>query len=56
MHVPIETHGALREVWKSQPRPASSLLDFGLMDFVSGHHGAIPGSAMKSSGQLSTRS
>ncbi len=27
-------------------------LDFGLMDFVSGHHGAIPASAMKSPGQF----
>ena len=27
-------------------------LDFGLMDFVSGHHGAIPGSAMRSPGQF----
>src|SRR5690606_4509689 len=27
-------------------------LDFGLMDFVSGHHGAIPSSAMTSPGQF----
>jgi citrate lyase subunit beta/citryl-CoA lyase len=31
------------------------VLDFGLMDFVSGHHGAIPGSAMKSPGSSITR-
>jgi citrate lyase subunit beta/citryl-CoA lyase len=28
------------------------VLDFGLMDFVSGHHGAIPSSAMRSPGQF----
>jgi citrate lyase subunit beta / citryl-CoA lyase len=28
------------------------VLDFGLMDFISGHHGAIPSSAMKSPGQF----
>ena len=28
------------------------VLDFGLMDFISGHHGAIPASAMKSPGQF----
>lgn len=28
------------------------VLDFGLMDFISGHHGAIPASAMRSPGQF----
>jgi len=32
--------------------PEVESLDFGLMDFVSGHHGAIPGSAMLSPGQF----
>lgn len=52
VHVLIETHGALREVWDIARQPGVESLDFGLMDFVSGHHGAIPGSAMKSPGQF----
>lgn len=52
VHVLIETHGALREVWQIAALPGIESLDFGLMDFVSGHHGAIPGSAMTSPGQF----
>ncbi|MDX9707019.1 MAG: aldolase/citrate lyase family protein [Azospira sp.] len=52
VHVLIETHGALREVWEIAALPGVESLDFGLMDFVSGHHGAIPGEAMKSPGQF----
>lgn len=52
VHVLIETHGALREVWEIAALDGVESLDFGLMDFVSGHHGAIPGSAMKSPGQF----
>ena len=52
VHVLIETHGAVREVWEIAALPGVESLDFGLMDFVSGHHGAIPGSAMKSPGQF----
>ncbi|MBS1161229.1 MAG: CoA ester lyase [Proteobacteria bacterium] len=52
VHVLIETHGALREVWEIAALPGVESLDFGLMDFVSGHHGAIPGCAMKSPGQF----
>jgi citrate lyase subunit beta/citryl-CoA lyase len=52
VHVLIETHGALREVWEIAALPGVECLDFGLMDFVSGHHGAIPGSAMRSPGQF----
>jgi len=52
VHVLIETHGALHEVWEIAALPGVESLDFGLMDFVSGHHGAIPGSAMKSPGQF----
>ncbi|MFZ1444513.1 MAG: aldolase/citrate lyase family protein [Candidatus Dechloromonas phosphoritropha] len=52
VHVLIETHGALREVWEIAALPGVESLDFGLMDFVSGHHGAIPGSAMTSPGQF----
>ena len=52
LHVLIETHGALREVHRIAALPWVQTLDFGLMDFVSGHHGAIPASAMRSPGQF----
>ena len=52
VHVLVETHGALREAWEIAALDGVESLDFGLMDFVSGHHGAIPGSAMKSPGQF----
>ncbi len=48
IHVLIETHGALREVQQIAALPWIQVLDFGLMDFVSGHHGAIPSAAMRS--------
>lgn len=52
IHVLIETHGALREVEQIAALPWMQVLDFGLMDFVSAHHGAIPESCMKSPGQF----
>lgn len=52
IHVLIETHGALRDVHAIAALPWVQVLDFGLMDFVSGHHGAIPESAMRSPGQF----
>jgi citrate lyase subunit beta/citryl-CoA lyase len=52
VHVLIETHGALREVFQIAALPNIEVLDFGLMDFVSGHHGAIPAAAMRSPGQF----
>ncbi len=52
VHILIETHGALREAWRIAALERVESLDFGLMDFVSGHHGAIPGAAMKSPGQF----
>ncbi len=52
LHVLIETHGALHQVWQIAALKGVASLDFGLMDFVSAHHGAIPGSAMKSPGQF----
>jgi citrate lyase subunit beta/citryl-CoA lyase len=52
VHVLIETHGALREVHEIAALPWVRVLDFGLMDFVSGHHGAIPAAAMRSPGQF----
>ena len=53
VHVLIETHGALRDAWQIAALPEVESLDFGLMDFVSAHHGAIPSSAMRSPGQFS---
>ncbi|MCB1959963.1 MAG: CoA ester lyase [Rhodocyclaceae bacterium] len=52
VHVLIETHGALRDAWQIAAIDAVESLDFGLMDFVSAHHGAIPGDAMRSPGQF----
>ena len=52
VHVLIETLGALHEAWQIAALPGVESLDFGLMDFVSGHHGAIPASAMQSPGQF----
>lgn len=52
VHVLVETHGALRDAFDIAALPGVEVLDFGLMDFVSGHHGAIPSSAMKSPGQF----
>ncbi len=51
-HILVETHGALRDVHQIAALPSIQVLDFGLMDFVSGHHGAIPASAMRSPGQF----
>ena len=52
VHVLIETPGAVHEAWQIAALPGVESLDFGLMDFVSSHHGAIPASAMKSPGQF----
>ncbi len=48
----IETHGALADVARIAAQPAVATLSFGLMDFVSAHHGAIPDSAMRAPGQF----
>ncbi len=48
----IETPGALHDAWKIAALPGVVSLDFGLMDFVSAHHGAIPASAMVSPGPV----
>jgi citrate lyase subunit beta/citryl-CoA lyase len=55
VHILIETHGALKAVHEIATLPWVQVLDFGLMDFVSGHHGAIPASAMRSPGQFEHR-
>jgi citrate lyase subunit beta/citryl-CoA lyase len=52
IHVLIETHGALLEVEEIASMPWMQVLDFGLMDFISGYHGAIPAACMKSPGQF----
>lgn len=52
IHVLIETHGALRDAEEIAQLPWMQVLDFGLMDFVSAHHGAIPEACMKSPGQF----
>lgn len=53
VHVLIETPGALHEAWSIAALPHVESLDFGLMDFVSAHHGAISATAMRSPGQFS---
>jgi citrate lyase subunit beta/citryl-CoA lyase len=52
VHLLIETHGALRDVFAIAALPRVQSLSFGLMDFVSAHQGAIPASAMTSHGQF----
>ncbi len=52
IHILIETHGALHDAWELAQLPGVQVLDFGLMDFVSGHHGAIHASNMRSPGQF----
>jgi citrate lyase subunit beta/citryl-CoA lyase len=50
--VMIETHGAVHDAWQIAAIPGVVSLDFGTLDFVSAHHGAIPSSAMESPGQF----
>ena len=52
VHVLIETHGALRDVFAIAALPRVESLSFGLMDFVSAHRGAIPRTAMGVDGQF----
>ena len=52
VHVLIETHGALRDAYSIAALPQVECLSFGIMDFVSAHYGAIPGSAMRTPGQF----
>jgi citrate lyase subunit beta/citryl-CoA lyase len=52
VHVLVETHGALNDAWDIAALEGVQVLDFGLMDFVSGHHGAIAASNMRSPGQF----
>jgi citrate lyase subunit beta/citryl-CoA lyase len=48
----IETHGAVRDAWTIAALPGVASLDFGTLDFVSAHRGAIPAAAMESPGQF----
>jgi citrate lyase subunit beta/citryl-CoA lyase len=52
VHVLVETHGALREAFQIAALDGVQVLDFGLMDFVSGHHGALHAANMRSPGQF----
>ena len=48
----IETPGAVHDAWAIAALPGVISLDFGTLDFVSAHRGAIPEAAMKSPGQF----
>jgi len=52
VHVLVETHGALAEVYAIAGLEGVQSLAFGLMDFVSSHHGAVHASNMRSPGQF----
>jgi citrate lyase subunit beta/citryl-CoA lyase len=50
--VMMETPGAVHDAWAIAALPGVVSLDFGTLDFVSAHHGAIPAAAMQSPGQF----
>ncbi len=52
VHVLIETHGALHDAYAIAQLANVQVLDFGLMDFVSGFHGAVSAINMRSPGQF----
>ena len=52
IHVLIETPIALQQVWEIAAMPDVSVLDFGLLDFISEHGGAISSESMKSPAQF----
>jgi citrate lyase subunit beta/citryl-CoA lyase len=52
VHVLVETHGALAQAAAIAALPSVETLDFGVMDFVSAHHGALGFEAMRSPGQF----
>ncbi len=52
LHFLIETHQALHDVWRIASLASVRGLDFGLMDFISSHSGAIPAECMQSPGQF----
>jgi len=50
--VMMETPGAVHDAWAIAALPGVASLDFGTLDFVSAHHGAVPAAAMQSPGQF----
>lgn len=52
IHVLIETHGALRDIHQIAAIEPVQVLDFGIMDFISAHQGAIGHGAMHSPAQF----
>lgn len=52
LHVMIETHNGLREVFDIVELQQIEGVTLGIMDFVSSHQGAVPASAMSSPGQF----
>ncbi len=52
LHVMIETHNGLREVFDIVDLPQIQGVNLGIMDFISSHQGAIPAAAMSSPGQF----
>lgn len=52
LHILIESQRALDEVFAIAAHPDVETLDFGSMDFISDHSGAIPSSCMRSPGQF----
>jgi citrate lyase subunit beta/citryl-CoA lyase len=55
LHILVETQTALRDIFRIAALPGLESLDFGLLDFVSDHRGAVPASAMRSPGQFDHR-
>ena len=52
LHALIESPAAVHRAFEIAAHPSVQSLSFGLMDFVSAHGGAIPGSAMGGQGQF----
>src|SRR5256886_16204352 len=48
----METPGAVHDAWAIAALPGVASLDFGTLDFVSAHHGAVPAAAMQNPGQF----
>lgn len=55
IHLLVESQGAVRDVWRIATLPGLRGLDFGIMDFVSSHSGAIPSGAIRTPGQFEHR-
>ena len=55
VHLLVESQRALRAVWELAALDGVEVLDFGIMDWVSDHGGAIGAEAMRSPGQFEHR-